>query len=85
MFNPARKLPISCIMIEKTGSSLQIALNGLLRSQERFAESATRVASGDIDADAIIQTKIDELDVKTQLSLFKRVSDLEDKLLDIIA
>lgn len=73
-------------MIDKVGSNpLTIALQGLQRSRERFSESVTRVASGDISAEALVDTKINELDVKAQLATIRRVSDLEESVLDIIA
>ncbi len=66
-------------------SALSNALAGLFRAKENMAKSAERVASGDISAESLVQSKIDALDVKTQTKNVKLMMEQEEDLLDIIA
>ena len=66
-------------------SSIQVALQGLIRSGERLNQSAEKIAQGDISSESLVDFKISETDTRAQLKALQLISETEKSLLDIIA
>lgn len=66
-------------------SGIGVALEGLLRAETKLAKSAERVAGGDISSKAIVDTKIDSLNVKAQAKNLALQAETEKDVLDILA
>jgi len=68
-------------MIEGVG----IALTGLRGASEDLYRSHQRIAEGEINAEAIVESKVAELDYKAQLVNLASALETEEAILDILA
>lgn len=65
--------------------SISTALQGLLRAEDKLAQTAERISKGDISADALVEAKLDANNVKLQAKNLKKMTEVEDDVLDILA
>jgi len=61
------------------------ALNGLNRATQQFNAGTQRIAQGDIEPEAIVNSKIAQRDVEVQLVNVKAALETQEAALDILA
>lgn len=64
---------------------VQNALQGVLRAEDRLAKAAEKVSVGDVSAESMVAVKQEELAVKVQLKNLKKINEIEDEVLDLLA
>lgn len=65
--------------------ALNTAIGGLNRAQLNFNRSSERLAQGDFDSQAIVDSKVAQRDVEAQLVSIKAISEVEETALNILA
>lgn len=61
------------------------ALTGLLSAQDKLAQAADTVASGDLDPKALVDVNLEATNVKAQSKNLKLMLDQDKAILDILA
>jgi hypothetical protein len=61
------------------------ALAGLNRASDRAERAASRIAGGEIDGKDIVELKLAEVAFKANAKVIRTATDLEQRLLDILA
>ena len=66
-------------------NGLTAATNGLLKAEERFAESAARISRGDLSPQALVGVIVETHDFTAQAKTIRSLLETDRKVLDLLA
>ncbi len=66
-------------------NTIGTALSGLSNATQQFNAAGSRIAQGDIEAEAIVDSKIAQRNVEAQLVNVRAALETEEAALDILA